>query len=75
MSIKAMEMYTVICDRCGADANADADYSCWNEEDVARDMAIDADDWRFIDGKDYCHACLDYEVEADEWVPKLEIVK
>lgn len=68
--IKVVEVYTVICDRCGADANADADYSCWNTTDIACDMAIDADDWRFIDGKDYCRGCLELDEETDEWRPK-----
>ena len=70
MAIKQMEMFTVICDRCGVDANEDADYSCWGGSEIAREMA-DNDDWKFIDGKDYCFSCVEFdEDELDGWKPK-----
>jgi len=70
MAIKIMKMHTVICDRCGTDANDDAEYSCWQGESLAREMA-DADDWKFIDGKDYCFSCVESDESVEDgWSPK-----
>lgn len=64
--IKPIEMYKVICDRCGADAFEDDVYSCWNSKGIAREMASNFD-WVAIDDKDYCTDCY-YLDETDEYV-------
>jgi hypothetical protein len=63
--IKEIPMYTVICDRCGADHNADADWSAWNDKDYAVDCAKE-DLWEEIDGKHYCPDCYFWDDEDDE---------
>lgn len=55
--IKEKRMFTVICDRCGADALAESEYSCWESEDVAIDDAVDNWDYQIIDGKHFCPEC------------------
>lgn len=64
--IKESLMFTVICDRCGIDANVESDYSCWSATDIAREMA-DAADWQNIGDKDYCPQCLYFDDEVDGW--------
>jgi len=68
MAIKIKEMHTVICDRCGYDAFADTEYSCWPGEGLAREMA-NYDDWQEIDEKDYCPMCLECDDDG-AWRPK-----
>lgn len=57
--IQEVKMYTVICDNCKESADQDTDYSCWNDENAAREVAMEAD---FIneDGSDYCPKCYSY---------------
>lgn len=68
MSVKQVTMYTIICDRCGADACADTDYSCWNEPDTAREMCCD--EWMEVDDKDYCPNCITWDDNQDKPTPK-----
>ena len=67
--IKEKIMYTVICDRCGADALSESEFSCWNEHDVAIDDAVDNWDYQIIDGKHYCPKCWTLD-ENDEIIIK-----
>ena len=60
--IKQLKMYTVVCDNCGTDAGDDADYSCWEEEESAWDVASDSG-WIMGDNKatHYCPQCVEYD--------------
>ncbi len=59
-------MYTVICDNCSKSADEDSEYSCWGEEDTAREVADNAS---FVEheGKDYCPECAHFN-DDDELV-------
>jgi len=69
--IKPIEMYTVICDRCGKDVcdTPDCDYSCFSTPEWVREVASN-DDWQVINDKDYCPACYELDEETDEYVVK-----
>ena len=60
--IKAIEMYTVICDGCGKDSNEDAHFAAWGCEIYASDVAMEAD---YISEGDehYCPDCYEYDDE------------
>jgi uncharacterized protein YbdZ (MbtH family) len=66
--IKEVTMYTIVCDSCGCDVNADADYSCWNEETYVEDIRQEAG-WEKVDKKHYCTDCFEYD-ENDELIIK-----
>ena len=54
--IEKVEMFTVVCDNCGEDAGASSDASCWNDEAVAEEMALESE-WIKEDEKHYCPNC------------------
>lgn len=64
MSVKKVEMFTVICDNCQESADEGSDYSCWNDENQANDVAMDAD---FIQVNEchYCPKCYSYNDEDE----------
>lgn len=59
---KSIEMFTLICDNCGADSNADSEFRAWSDKSSARDMAMDSD-WIEDEGKHYCPACYSIDDE------------
>ena len=67
--IQTVEMFTVVCDNCGKDANENSDYSCWNDTETALDQAMESD-WHEKDMKHYCPNCYsmndDDEIIIDE---------
>ena len=69
MSIQKVEMFTVICDNCGKDVNKDAEYSAWNDETFAEDIAMEAD-WIKENDKHYCPKCYEYDDEDELIVNK-----
>jgi hypothetical protein len=58
--LKEVKMFTIICDGCKKDVNADADYSCWNEESVLEEIRQEAG-WEKVDEKHYCIDCFEYD--------------
>ena len=66
-----VKMFTVVCDNCGKDANENTDYSCWNDENYAKELAMDAG-WIHEDGKDYCTHCHSYDDENNLQIKELE---
>ena len=56
--VKEITMYTIICDTCGVSSCEAQEYSCWNEEGIAREYA---EDWIDHEGKDYCPSCYEYD--------------
>jgi hypothetical protein len=58
--IKELKMFTVICDNCKKSADDETDYSCWNEENFAEDVALEAG-YIKEDDKHYCSNCFEYD--------------
>jgi hypothetical protein len=54
--IKEITVYTVICDRCGADSNKDSEHVGWTTIDAALDLAGESG-WWFEDEKHLCANC------------------
>lgn len=67
--IKEVTMYTVVCDGCGKDVNADNDISCWNDTGYLNDIAYDAG-WERLEGKHYCPECFEYDNDDDTIILK-----
>jgi hypothetical protein len=67
MSYKHIDMWTVICDGCGASADDDTEYSAWAEKEHAQMSADDAW-WLTVPGnKHHCEICrIDIEGEDDD---------
>lgn len=59
--IQKVEMFTVDCDNCGKNADEDSDYSCWNDEGVAVEIAMDDHDFIEHEGKHYCPDCYKHD--------------
>ena len=70
--IKQIKVFTVICDKCGKDANAGPDDNNVGYADNAKDAEELATDWscsgvyEIIDGKHYCDDCWTFNEETDE---------
>jgi len=64
MSVKKVEMYTVVCDNCGVSADEGTGYSCWNDEDYAKEISREAD-FTNENGLDYCSKCHYYNDEDE----------
>ena len=64
MSIEKVKMFTVICDNCKESADEGSDYSCWNDENGAKEVAMESG---FINenGNDYCPKCYNYNDEDE----------
>lgn len=64
MSIEKVEMFTVVCDNCKESADEGSDYSCWNDENGAKDVAMESG---FINENenDYCPKCYSYNDEDE----------
>ena len=73
MSIEKVTMYTVICDNCKESADENTDYSCWNDENYAKEIASEAGFTNEND-KDYCNKCHYYNDE-DELIINTERTK
>ncbi len=58
--IKEVKMFTVVCDNCGIDVCKNQEYSCWNDESYARDIAMEAD-WIEQEEKHICPLCYSHD--------------
>jgi len=58
--IQKVEMYTVVCDNCGEDAGAIYEYSCWNDENYAEEVAMNQE-WIREEEKHFCPRCYSYD--------------
>ena len=68
MSIEKVQMFTIVCDKCKKSADEDTIYSCWNDEETAKDVAMEAD--YITEGdKHYCPICYEYD-EDDNLIIK-----
>lgn len=73
MSIEKVQMFTVVCDNCKESADEGTDYSCWNDENAAKEVAMEAG---FINENhnDYCPKCHHY-TDEDELIINSERTK
>lgn len=62
MSVKKVEMYTLVCDGCGKDVCDNEEYSSWNDKGFLKEIASEAH-WQEIDDKDYCTDCYEFDSE------------
>ena len=62
--IQKVEMFTVKCDNCGKLSGDDADYSCWNDESTALDVASDSG-WIEHKGLHYCPKCWSHDEDNE----------
>ena len=60
--IKEVIMYFVECDNCKESLFENDDYSCYNDESAAKDVAHDIDGSIINhEGKDYCPYCAKFD--------------
>ncbi len=57
-------MFTVICDNCGVDVNKGQEYTCWNDEAYAEDIAIESGQTE-EDEKHFCPNCFTYNDDGN----------
>lgn len=67
MSVKKVEMYTVVCDNCGVSADEGTEFSCWNDENYATDVAMESGFIRENESH-YCQDCYSYGDDDDELI-------
>lgn len=60
MSIKKIEMYTVICDVCGKDSADRSEFAGWNDKSYAEDIA-DCASFAKEGDNHYCSDCFEYD--------------
>lgn len=58
--IKTIEMFTVVCDGCGADVCEGEEFSAWNDEGYVEDIASN-NGWEKVNDKHYCDDCFEYD--------------
>ena len=69
MTIEAVEMYRVVCDRCRLAADYGTDHYAWTDH-VGAEAAVD-EDWLITDdGKHYCDDCCEWNEDDDQRGPK-----
>lgn len=63
--IKELTTYTIICDGCGKDLNAESEFSGWNDKDYVIECSQE-DNWFSEDGvKFYCPDCYDFDDDGE----------
>lgn len=64
MSIEKVKMFTVVCDNCKVSADEGTDYSCWNDENHAKEVAMESG---FVteNNNHYCPKCYEYNDEDE----------
>ncbi len=67
--IREVEMYTVDCDRCEANADEGGEYTAWEDTEGAVHSADDAGWLITDDGKHYCGACWRWSDDGEHKVP------
>lgn len=66
--IESVRMYQAVCDCCGK-RGVSVECTCWDDRDWALQEALESG-WMLINHKLYCPACVDYDDDTDEYVPK-----
>ena len=65
--IKTIEMYSVVCDRCGRTLD---DSAIWKDKSTAISYALNSK-WKEIGDKHYCQDCYEFDKKLDKYVPKM----
>ena len=65
--IKTIEMYSVVCDRCGRTLD---DSVIWKDKSTAISYALNSK-WKEIGDKHYCQDCYEFDKKLDKYVPKM----
>ena len=65
--IKTIEMYSVVCDRCGRTLD---DSVAWEDKSTAISYALNSK-WKEIGDKHYCKDCYEFDEDLDKYVPKM----
>ena len=73
MSTVEVKMFSLVCDRCGVDANEGTDYSAWGDDQTSRELAHDEGWITTDDGKDWCCDCIEWDEDGNEQRPKLSL--
>ena len=68
MAINKLEMFQVICDKCGK-PGGDDETIAWTDAESARTMAL-ASDWKEVGGSHICPDCQEGE-GLDEYLDRL----
>lgn len=69
MTVKPVTMYTVLCDRCGADAFEGCEFTAWSDEEQAIDVVRETGDWLTTDEGQWCESCVIWDEKKDAVVP------
>lgn len=68
--IKAVTMYSVVCDRCEKTFIDEFNgIVAWLDEGTAKEQAMESE-WEEIGDKHYCPDCYEFDEKLDEYVPK-----
>lgn len=68
--IKPVNMYSVVCDRCGKTFIDEFNgIAAWLDEGTAKEQAMESE-WAEIGDKHYCPDCYEFDEKLDEYVPK-----
>lgn len=62
--IEKVEMFTIICDKCGLNIGESQEYSCWADKGVAEENAMDSD-WEKDGDKHFCTNCFTYDKDGE----------
>lgn len=63
-------IYSCVCDRCGVTFEDGDGHTWWGEREHLEIWVSECDDWHKIDGKDYCHECVQWNEDETELEPK-----
>lgn len=67
MSVRAVTMYTLICDGCGKDYENSDGFTVWGDDLDARESAIENDSWaEDAEGHIFCLSCCIADEEQAE---------
>lgn len=70
--IQKVEMYQVVCDRCGRPCAEISGIVAWATPEFARIAALESG-WIPINNGLYCPDCVEYDEETDSYKPKDKI--
>lgn len=73
MSVKKVEMFTVVCDNCSKNLMKHGEFSCWSDELSAKEVVMESN-WLEEKDKYYCEDCYEYDDE-DNLVIKTVLYK
>lgn len=70
--IEKVEMYSAVCDNCGAVCGENDGIIAWTDEATAKDVASNSN-WEEYDEQIYCPKCYSYDDEDNFKITKLSV--